>query len=185
MDDKERYREYAKDIENYRNRLIDKHTMSWSKAMDLWADRLLKDCELYITLFGLLIAWLAFLYGDISWSYVKYIFIFDIVIIFIGILRAFQLRKVISRSIEDYYANNAAILSNEINTLDYDPPRDTELLLRKRSSESKKMIEIRKQNINLEVEKYKKEERKYFTQKRIIFGMYIVSFLIFLAILFI
>jgi len=185
MDDKEQYWEYAKDIENYRNRLIDQQTISGSKAMDLWTDRLLKDCELYITLFGLLVAWLAFLYNYVSWGYVKYIFIFDIVLIFVGIIRAFSLRQRISRSIEDYYANNTKILISEINGLDYTPSKDPELLFSKRLSESRKLIEARKENLDVEVKKYKKEERKYFMQKRVIFGMYIVSFLIFLAILFI
>ena len=155
MNPKERYWEYSKDIEEYRNRLIDLQSMSSSKTMDLWTDRLLKDCELYITLFGLLVAWLSFLYNYASWNRVKYLFIFDIILIFAGIIWAFRLRQIISRSIENYHASRAEMLLNEINELDFEPPRDPELLYSKRLSESRRLVEIRKKKTDDEIEKYK------------------------------
>lgn len=185
MNHEERYREYTKEIENHRNRLIDLFYKSADKSMDLWVDRILKDCELYITLFGLSLAWLSFLYDTVVLNNCsEIIFIGTIVIIIGGIIWSFVVKQTLSMNLEKYHRDYAIILQNEINELDYDDvPKEAHELLKKRLTEQKRLLQTRWEK-HKEIENtYKQHESKSVIQKHIIFGLYILSSALFILLL--
>ncbi len=175
-------REIAKNKESYKNRLIDQQTTAWWKWMDLWVQRLLKDCESYITLFWLLIAGMAFIYNQVFWSncldlILKIIYFTNFVFIIIGIIRSFTLRQRISTNIEDYYKNNADILKKEIE----------ELTKKKKNEEYIKdlleLFNLRRQTLDKLSCEYKINEKWLLIKKNIIFWIYILTLTIFIILL--
>lgn len=179
--------EFGKHTEDYRNRLIDQRSLVWWKSMDLWIDRLLKDCELYVTLFGLLVAWLAFVYNWLLWTWpLRLLFFLDLIIIFVGIIRAFVLRQKISNSIEDYTLENSKILEKEIKELEWEEiPKQFSELVKKRIKEKDRLVEERRVALNKLVTEYKIKESMYLYKKQIIFIIYLLSFVVFVVILWI
>lgn len=185
MDQTERRRKYAERIEDYRNRSIDLFYVSANKTMDLGTDRMLKDCELYITLFSLLIAGLSFLYSTVVSNDVsKSIFIITFVVILSGVIRSFILKSKISRNIERYYKNHAMMMEKEIKELDYDDiPDDAHELFNKHLREQGRLLAIREKKQQELKETYETTEKWYLQQKNIIFAMIIVSSLLLITLL--
>lgn len=176
--------ESIKYMEQYRNRLIDQKTLVWWKSMDLWTNRLLKDCELYITLFWLLIAWMTFIYNQLFWyecinTILKITFFINFILITVGIIFAFKLRGQLSKSIENYYDWNTIILWEEILNLKW-ITQDSEGIERVLF-----LVENRRNKLDELLYKYKIREEWFLIKKDIIYAIYRISLIIFLAILWI